>query len=226
MKYKYQLHTHTSPTSRCGAMRPSEVARALYEAGYSGAVLTNHFYRGNSGIDRSLAWEEFVRAYENDYLECALAAREYDVDILFSIEEGADGGREIFPLGVTPKMLYEHPELAGCELEVWHKLMRECGGLIIQAHPFRERSYIREPSPLPLSLIDGIEVYNFCNSKEANDAAMEFIRDNPGLIATSGGDAHSVEVLSHAGIVTNERLRTIEDLIRVLKSGEYELICE
>ena len=54
-KYKYQLHTHTSPCSKCGAMSPEELARALYEGGYAGAVLTNHFYGGNSGIDRTLS---------------------------------------------------------------------------------------------------------------------------------------------------------------------------
>ena len=62
MGYKYQMHTHTSPCSRCGRLTPEELAQSLAEGGYQGAVLTNHFKGGNSGIDRSLPWEKFVEA--------------------------------------------------------------------------------------------------------------------------------------------------------------------
>ncbi len=226
MKYKYQLHTHTSPPSRCGVMSPRELVLGLVECGYSGALLTNHFYGGNTGIDRGLEWEKFVRAYEDDYIECSKIGEEYDIDILFSVEEHIGGGKEIICLGVTPKMLYEHPTLMSGDIEIWHNLLHGVGGLIIQAHPFRERAYISEPGPLPLSLIDGIEVYNFGNTEEANELAGVLARKNPSLILSSGADAHSASTLMHGGIATNERLRTIEDLIRVLKSGDYELILE
>ena len=226
MKYKYQLHTHTSPPSKCGAMSPEELVLGLVECGYSGALLTNHFYGGNTGIDRSLGWEEFVSAYENDYIECKRVAEKYNIDILFSIEEHIGGGKEIICLGVTPEILYKHPELISCDVELWHNLLHGYGGLLIQAHPFRERAYISEPGPLPLSLLDGIEVYNFANTDEANKSALEFAKENPGLILTSGADAHTTNTLMYGGIATNERLRTIEDLIRVLKSDEYELIYE
>ena len=207
-------------------MSPRELVEGLVNCGYTGAVLTNHFYGGNSGIDKALTWEEFVRAYEEDYNECARLGEEYDIDILFSVEEHIGGGKEIICLGVTPLMLYQHPELRACDIEIWHKLLHGCGGLIIQAHPFRDRSYISAPGPLPMNLIDGIEVYNFGNSNESNLLAEEFARNNPSLILTSGADAHSVNTLMHGGIATNERLRGIDDLIRILKSGEYELIFE
>ena len=132
-KYKIQMHTHTSPCSKCGAMTPEEFALALKENGYSGGVLTNHFYGGNSGIDRSLPWEEFVEFYKKDYEDCLEAAKKYDVDILFGLEEGLYGGKEILVYGITPELIAAHPELVERNPERWADVVRKAGGLVIQA---------------------------------------------------------------------------------------------
>ena len=126
MMYRYQLHTHTSPCSRCARMTPEELCLALREGGYAGAVLTNHFRGGNTGIDRTLPWQEFVAAYEADYLACREAAKQYDLDILFGIEEGF-AGLELLAYGLTPELLYEHSELYGRDILEWARVMRECG---------------------------------------------------------------------------------------------------
>jgi len=113
MKYKYQLHTHTAPTSKCAVTSPAELAETLYRAGYSGAVITNHFYHGNTGVSRELPWADFVSAYERDYIECKKEGEKYGLDIIFGIEEGVEEHNEILCYGITPQMLYEHPEPAG-----------------------------------------------------------------------------------------------------------------
>ena len=84
--YKYQLHTHTAPCSACAKMTPEELIESLHEGGYQGCVMTNHFIGGNSGISGSLPWNEFVKNYEDDYLECCKYAKKYDMDIIFGIE--------------------------------------------------------------------------------------------------------------------------------------------
>ena len=61
MKYKYQMHAHTSPCSACAVMSPAELVESLYSGGYSGCVITNHFYNGNSGIDRKLPYNDFIK---------------------------------------------------------------------------------------------------------------------------------------------------------------------
>ncbi len=224
--YKYQLHTHTSPPSRCSVMSAEELARALYEGGYAGALLTNHFYGGNSGIDRSLGWEEFVRAYEKDYNECRAAGEKYGVDIFFSLEEHIDGGREVICIGVTPEMLYRHPSLMARDQKIWYEFLHGVGGLLIQAHPFRERAYISEPYPLPLMWLDGIEVYNYGNTAEANERAKRFASEHPELILTSGADAHSGATVSVGGIACDRRIGSLSELCEILRSGDYELLYE
>ena len=224
--YKYQMHIHTTPCSKCGRLTPQELCQALVANGYQGGVITNHFYHGNSGIDRSeqTSWEQFVSAYENDYLECKKAAQEHGVDIIFSIEESVKSGIEILCYGVTPKILYDNPQLVKGEIDEWIRVMRQNGVVIIQAHPFREADYIPVPGPLPVELVDGIEVYNRGNSDSMNQSALEMAVAYPELIRTSSADAHTVEHIPFGGIQTSVRIQSEQDLARVLRSGEYELL--
>lgn len=226
-QFKYQLHIHTYPCSKCGRMTPSELCQALIENGYQGAVLTNHFYHGNSGIDRSesTTWEMFVRAYEKDYLECLEKAKKYDLDIIFGIEEVVVPGLEILCYGLTPQMLYDNPQLQNCNIEEFTKTLRKCGVVLIQAHPFREAFYIPNPGHLPIEYIDGVEVYNRGNgTQEMNQKALDFANAHPHLIKTSSGDAHSMDRVGCGGIITDTRIRNSKELAEVLRSGNYNLI--
>ena len=225
-KFKYQMHTHTSPCSDCSRMYPEELAKALYDGGYSGCVVTNHFLHGNSGIDRSLSWEDFVRQYELDYLECKRHAEKYGLDIIFGLEEGVGEGLEILCYGITPEFLYDHPELSRRDAELWHNALNSCGAICVQAHPFREADHIPVPKLLPIDYIDGIEVYNAGNSYENNASAAETFKNNPGFIAVSGADTHHPHTVCLGGIQTEKRITNEKELVEVLKSGEYTLIEE
>ena len=219
MAYKYQIHTHTSPTSKCARMTPKELAKALYDGGYAGAVITNHFYHGNTGIDRSLSWSEFVEPYVSDYLECRKEGEKLGLDIIFGVEEGIGGPCEILCYGITPQMLYDHPQLIEYSAERWYNTLHSCGVLIIQAHPYRNGGM-----PLPLELIDGIEVYNHSHDPSLNDGAEAFAAEHPELITTSGGDTHEAGTVPFGGIETDEPIRNGQDLVRILKSGKYRLL--
>ena len=222
-KYKYQTHSHTHPCSHCSHMLPEAFVKALYEGGYQGAVLTNHFYWGNTGIDTDLPWEEFVKAYEEDYIECKKQAEKYDLDIIFAVEEEVEKGLEILVYGITPKILYKHPELTKQRLEDWSELRKE-GAVIIQAHPFRNRQSIPVRKVLSLDLIDGIEVYNAGHNPEDNTEAEKYAEKYPELILTSGADSHSPAGACKGGIEASERLRDEKDLAEILKSKNFEII--
>lgn len=225
MKYKYQMHTHTSPCSKCAQMTPGELIDSIVAGGYSGCVLTNHFIKGNSGIDRNLSWNEFVAKYEEDYNECKKAAESRDIDIIFGIEEHLFDGLEILCYGITPQFLYDHPELrANRSIEVWSNALHDFGALCIQAHPYRDRSYITNPRLLPTEYIDGIEVFNACNKPEENEIANTKASAHPEWILTAGGDTHSPESAFWSGIETTTRITDEKTLLQVLKSKDYELI--
>ena len=224
MKYKYQLHTHLAPTSRCARTTPKELVQELYNGGYAGCVLTNHFIHGNTGIDRELPWEQFVAAYERDYLECKKEAEKYGLDILFGIEEGVEDFKEILCYGLTPKMLYEHPELREGGAEKCYKILHGLGVVVIQAHPYRVLRPVPDPKPLPLEYIDGVEVINLSNRREYDENAAAFAALHPSLILTSGADTHDANTVCLGGIATDRRITTEWELAELLKSGEYEIL--
>ncbi len=218
------MHIHTLKCSACSVMTAEELCHALYEGGFKGCVITNHFINGNSTADRSLSWKEIVKLYEEDYMELCEFAKQYDLDILFGIEEQVGGGLEILVYGITPEFLYSHPELRKADIKTWRNLVNDNNGLIIQSHPFRKRDYIK--NPMVLSDIDGIEVYNHCNMIEENLKAEEWAKKHSEMILISGADAHRNKdgLCSKGGIETDIRIKDNDTLISVLKSGNYSLL--
>lgn len=225
MKYKYQMHTHTAPCSACAAMTPNELIKSLHSGGYSGCVITNHFYNGNSGINRNLPCIDFIKQYENDYYECKKAAEQYGLSVLFGIEEQLFDGLEILCYGITPHFLYKNQNLlSNHSAKAWYNALKDFGAVCVQAHPFRDRAYITNPRILPLEYIDGIEVFNYSNKPGENIKAANFASDNPNLILVSGADAHTGDIVCCAGIESDIKINDEKTLAYVLKSKQYKLL--
>lgn len=221
--FLYEMHCHTLPCSACGGIQPEELVRGMKAAGYAGMVLTDHFYHGNTGIRRNLPWADFVAAYEESYLRAKAVGDQIDFDVLFGLEEGIGGGKEVLLYGITPRFVYDHPEMRDCDLAHLSHIVRQAGGLIYQAHPFRVRDYIAKPwEPLPAEYFDGAEIYNACNPPLDNLRAVNWAKET-GLPAIAGSDRHYMGHCENFGIAVPHRLRTGAELVQVLRNEEYEL---
>lgn len=220
--FKYEMHSH-SRLSGGGDDITSHIEQ-LRKKGFSGMVITNHFFRGDTKVDRTYSWTEFVDAYKQDYENGKKIARLYDFDLLFGFEEHIGDGREVLVYGVTPEFLYAHPEIKRAEINDFVAIVHKEGGLVFQAHPFRDRWYIAKPTPMDeLPVLDGFEVYNAGNHDDENKKAEEFSKTKKyRLIA--GSDAHSSKDAGRAGIISNVRLRTEKDLATCLKTGNYRIL--
>jgi predicted metal-dependent phosphoesterase TrpH len=220
--HKYEMHIHTRPCSGGGSDIREHIDE-LIRKGYSGMVVTNHFYAGDTRIDRELSWEDFVDAYRQDYLYGLEYAKGRDFDLLFGLEEHVGCGQEILLYGITPELIAAHPELKRASAERYAEVVHSAGGLVYQAHPYRAREYISRPYPLEcLDLLDGIEVYNAGNEPEWNESAR-VLAEEKGIPCVAGSDGHSVASAGRAGIAASERIRTNGDLVRILKNKEYEI---
>ena len=221
--YKYDLHMHSYPCSVGGSPIRDHID-ALIAKGYSGMVITNHFYRGNNDIDKTLPWADFVDAYWQDYLYGLEYASAHDFDLLFGLEEHVGDGIEILLYGITADQIAAHPELATCGTEEYVDVIHSLGGLVYQAHPYRVRKYIKAPGPLAcLDKLDGIEVYNAGNTPEQNESA-EQLANQLGLAVVAGSDGHGTHNAGRSGIAVAARIKTNEDLLRTLKSGDYTIL--
>lgn len=221
--YKYELHMHTKEGSACGVDTVHDMIKKYKSLGYTGMVVTNHFYCGNTSVDRKLPWKDFVMEYARAYYEGQKTAKELDFDLLFGIEQGYGGGREILIYGVEPEFIAERPFLIEENLELWSKEIRQAGGFVAYAHPFRNRNYIKDPGEVPdLKYADGIEVHNYCNQPEDNEKAQR-IFGNSGTILIAGSDMHGVNFENSNGVLLKTRVKTTAELAKILLSGDFEL---
>lgn len=223
--FLYELHQHTAACSKCASITPEEVVISVKQRGFSGVVVTNHFYHGNTAVDRNLSWADFCKAYEDDYYAIKTEGEKIGIDVLYGIEEAVDPGKEVLLYGLEPDYIGKFSELKQLDFSHLSEVVRSGGGLVIQAHPFRVRDYIPDPDALlDMTCLDGYEVYNKHNPPEENEKALR-LAERTGLIMTAGTDNHSFNGEERFGIAVENRIKTEKDLAKVLVSREYDLFC-
>ncbi len=222
--FKFEIHLHSAGTSACGKSTATEMIDAAKQHGYAGIVMTNHFYQGNTCVDRKLPWEEFVNAYEQEYLEAKAYGEAEGITVFFGIEEVYTAGKEVLIYGITPAQLKSCTEYKSFSPTQKLEFFRSIGATLIHAHPFRDRAYIPNPDKKPdMKYFDGIECYNYFNQPEENVKAFVFAK-NHNTIMTSGCDIHNSADFGKAGLAFYEEIKTYEQFIKNLKSGSFELI--
>ena len=64
--YKYEPHLHTKEASACAILTGAEQARLYKDLGYSGIIVTDHFFNGNTCIPKHLPWSIKLTCYAKD----------------------------------------------------------------------------------------------------------------------------------------------------------------
>ena len=224
MLYKYEMHLHTSEASLCGMNSAVEMVRAQKQAGYAGCVVTDHFFNGNTAIDRSLPWEQKVRAFYKGYEHARKEGEKLDFDVLFGLEYLVPGAYEFLVYGIGLDFLLENPDFDKLPRQEFARRVHNAGGLISHAHPYREALYIdsaRGPYP---EICDAVEVYNHCNRNPLWNEKARLLADRCSLLYTSGSDTHTVDNAGNAGMAFPFRIRNSAQLVTALKCGEGKLI--
>lgn len=193
--YRYEMHLHTGESSKCGVTPGKDYIAAYQSRGYDGIFITDHFYHGNTRPERSLPWNEYVEAYCRGYEEAKAEGDKRHFKVFFGIEENFDGD-EYLIYGVDKEWLLAHPEARGWTREEMYALVHAHGGCVIQAHPFRDRSYITQIH-LGLDVCDGIEAVNTANRPSEDCLALAYAKKF-GLLTIAGSDTHNESRISDA----------------------------
>lgn len=186
--YRYETHLHTVEGSACGVTPGREYPAIFKERGYDGIFITDHFFHGNTRPSRELPWPEYVAAYMKGYEEAKKAGDEIGFKVFFGIEENFEGD-EYMLYGIDKEFLLAHPEIPHWTREDMIKAVHEAGGAVMQAHPFRDRDYIKKIHLYPED-VDGIEGINTANTANDNLAALCYAL-HYGLMIQAGSDTHS-----------------------------------
>ncbi len=219
--FKTELHCHSNDVSECARVDVNTIVEKYTHGGYSTLVLSNHFNEGTYNFKKSTSWQDWVDKYIDGYKklkECAKGK----LEILLAMElRFTCNINDYLVFGITEEFLRSHEYFYKMQPHSFHELAKENGFLFIQAHPFRDGMTIT-----PYWDLDGIEVYNGHKGHDSRNEIADMWADKYNLIKTSGTDFHYDYVPTNAGILTEEKITSMEQLIEVLKSGKYELIRE
>ena len=211
------MHCHTGCTSRCGRVEPERIVELYKEKGYSGIVVTDHY----SPLTFIPNWnpQKQIDFYLEGYRRMKAAAGD-DFTVLLGMElRHYASGNDYLIYGVTEDFLYNAGNLMMKSVRQMRKFCDENGWLLYQAHPFRP--YIVRVGVM--KYLDGVEVYNGkCNDTE-NAKSFEWAKEN-GKLMVSGSDFHTEKNLAKGGIITETPIKSNDDLLSVLKSGQFTLV--
>lgn len=223
--YRYETHLHTKEASACSHNTAEELVYAYKEAGYTGIMVTDHFYRGNTAIDRALCWDDWVEAYCKGYENAKAAGDKVGLQVFFGWEESHQG-TDFLIYGLEKEWLKKHPEIKEITIEEQYQLVHRDGGMVIHAHPYREAWYIPEIRLYPES-VDGVEVFNAShygktpgeNGRPLYDVQALDYAEKYNLPRTGGSDIHSTSLL-YGGMEFSRKLTDVKDYMRAVLAGE------
>lgn len=213
------MHAHSSGISHCCKIPYDQTLKQALEYGMDGVILTNHYqkdYIENGNIDT------FVDNYISEYETAQKYGEQIGCRVFFGIEVTMELYPKVHMLiyGLDPGFLRAHPDIFDYTQKQLYDLVKANGGLLIQAHPFRNGTTV-----LDTSLMDGIEIN--CHPLYKNSYSGELLRiaEKNHLIVTCGGDFHADTYHPTCGMVLPDDTNDHKDILVYLLSPEEKKLC-
>jgi hypothetical protein len=217
--YLYETHLHTVQGSACGISPGRDYIRGYKALGYTGIIVTDHFFRGNTVVNRHLPWAEWVNQYCRGYEDARQEGERQGLDVFLGWEETFDGD-DYLVYGLGKDWLLEHPEVTRWTVRQQYEEVRKYGGCVVHAHPFRERDYISRIHLAP-RWVDAVEAANGGNEAAFDVLAARYGKAQ-GLPLTAGSDIHETAQLQTKdvfGVYLDRKMERIQDYVRAIREG-------
>lgn len=194
---KIDLHIHTRERSPCASASEEEQIQAAIAAGLEAIVITDHF--------RLIAPHRL-----------AALNRQYAPFRIFGGIEVTLEGDDFLVLGV-PDPLLEEPVWTYPEL---HAFVKDRGGFIALAHPFRYRSKIGPD--LETYPPDAVEVFT-PNTPISAEGEIRTLALRLGMRLLSNSDAHTTRRIGKYYNLLGSPAADDRELISLLRNGQFSL---
>ena len=213
MSFLYETHLHTCEASKCGKVHGEEYIPYMIDKGYSGMIVTDHFFNGNTCVPEDLPWKERVEIYASGYERALKAAEGKDFNVMFGVEFNFQKD-EYLLYGIDKQWLLDNERIMNMTRHELLAAVHKAGGIMIQAHPFRERDYLSDIKLAPTAC-DGVEVYNAANKPNMNALGYEYCV-NLDLPMTSGSDLHYFHENELGGMLFKNKIESVQDFARAV----------
>ncbi len=218
--YKYETHLHTKEGSACASAPAAEMARAHKAAGYDGIFVTDHFFNANTAVPRELPWEERIDRFFLGYERAKEVGDEIGLKVWFGFEYTVYNADFLIYNMDKEFMKANEKLLMHTDERECFRTIREMGGFIVHAHPFRYDPYIHHISLYPHD-VDAVEVINASHDPwNLYNERAKLYADSYGLVKTGGSDSHHLDKLFGGGIDVPEPINCPEDYLRLLREGK------
>lgn len=219
MAYLYETHLHTKEGSSCGVSGGREYIARYLDLGYTGVIITDHFFKGNCAADRSLPWEKWVQRFCRGYEAAREEGARRGLDVFFGWEETFSGD-DYLVYGLDKEWLLRHPEAARWNRKEQFEGVRRYGGCVVQAHPFRQYYYIN-CIHLSSGCVDAVEIANAGNEQSFDALACAYAK-KLGLPATAGSDIHyagDIRPETIFGVYLDKKMESIADYAEAVRGN-------
>jgi len=219
--YRYETHMHTSPVSKCARADVRANVEFYHSLGYAGIFITNHFLDGNIDIDRSLPYQEKLDFYFKDLEDAKAEGARLGLQVLGGVELSYKG-TDFLIYGPDKSWYAAHPEIMDMKKSEELAFLMESGALVIQAHPYREASYIDHIRLFPRH-VHGVEILNTSCTDEVNAMGKHYA-ESYGLLPFAGSDNHRAGERDRlAGLEFETPLDDEWDFVRRVKESAYTI---
>lgn len=217
--YKIETHLHTKPVSACARFEPEEMIRMYHEAGYDTVFVSDHFAGHHfDKLGDDLSFCDKVDLLIGAYEAAKAAGEARGMHVLFSPELSLRGNHYLL-YNVNEAFLKSREDVFSMTLADFYAHAKAYGVTIVQAHPYRDGKCFPTPD-----YVDGFEVLN-TNPRHENfdEKCMELIRQYD-LPMSAGSDAHRVEDVAGAAMLSPYPITSVADYLKLLKSGVARLM--
>ena len=220
---KIETHLHTAECDIYAHVKAKDIVRLYKDAGYDCIVVTDHYFSlFFDWFKDELAGKTHKQIVQR-WLRGFYTAREEGEKLGISVLSGAEvrfdntindylvygGDEDFFMHAPFLNTLSDVKELIS--------ILPEDAG-VVQAHPFRNKMTVEDPTPL-----FGIEVHNGGTDEFRNSMAKMFA-EHYGKAMLSGSDFHMENHLARGGIECDTPIKTSAELCSLLRAGKYTLL--
>jgi len=142
--------------------------------------------------------------------------------VFFGIEVASEPnhGRELLIYGVEPDFILKHVSIYDYTSEELYRVVKNEGGIVVQAHPYRTGG-----SLMDIKYLDGVEINCHPIYKKSDSAEMIEIAKREGLALTCGGDYHHDTYRCKCGMYVPDSITTDVELGRYISKADPVRLC-
>jgi hypothetical protein len=216
LQYLYETHLHTNIASACAISNPEDYIRPYLKAGYSGIIVTDHFFNGNTTIPKNLPWKDKIELFYSSYERARIEGDKQGLSVFFGWKHCFEND-EFLIYGLDKKWLIKNQDIMNLNRKELNQTVHSEGGAVVQAHPFRDRDYVKSIKLYPND-VDAVEVYNSGNIAMNDSYAYRYaLKHN--LPMTAGSNSHNImDNKELFGVISPTKWESIDDYVKLLRS--------